>query len=434
MTGQDRFRWGCVLALLLGGSAPGLSEGVQTNSACLLCSNAVLSSPSSSVWKRNFSSFKAYNESVEPNRLWLREKIGCVDKRLEGPVLQGMTNPATGPVRTELFSIEPVRWPVFEGVYGEGLLLRPKGRAVARVVVLPDADQIPELICGLASGLEPERQYARRLAENGCEVLVMALIDRQTNGAPVVGDGPSLALSHRERISRQAIGAGRHIIGLEAAKALAAVDCLQQETILARGSKSADPLHEPRIGLAGWGEGGVVAFYSAAIDTRISAALISGMFGEHSMGAGAPSYRQLPGAMPAFGDAEVASLIAPRELIVEFSPAPVLEKCAAASEEGGKADIDYSEVERELDRARSLVTRGEGFDHFTLISGAEGMLTGPGSDRSLAAFLNGLNVPIEEVSQPGPAPVATGALEDAAQRQQRQAGQLEAFLIARGAK
>ena len=46
---------------------------------------------------------------------------------------------------------------------------------VARVVALPDADQLPETIAGLAPGLPAERQYARRLAEQGCQVLVPTL-------------------------------------------------------------------------------------------------------------------------------------------------------------------------------------------------------------------------------------------------------------------
>jgi len=66
---------------------------------------------------------------------------------------------------------------VFEGVYAEGLWLG-QGEPVAFIVAVPDADQTPEMVPPRA-GLPPERQFARRLAENGCEVLVPALINRQ---------------------------------------------------------------------------------------------------------------------------------------------------------------------------------------------------------------------------------------------------------------
>ena len=56
---------------------------------------------------------------------------------------------------TESFTAEAVRWPVFDGVYAEGLWLRPKGEPVACVVAIPDADQMPEILVGLAPGPAP---------------------------------------------------------------------------------------------------------------------------------------------------------------------------------------------------------------------------------------------------------------------------------------
>ena len=57
-------------------------------------------------------------------------------------------------------------------------LLEPDRPPVARIVALPDADWSPEMLAGLASGVEPAAQFARRLAENGSQVLVPVLIDR----------------------------------------------------------------------------------------------------------------------------------------------------------------------------------------------------------------------------------------------------------------
>ena len=81
--------------------------------------------------------------------------------------------PSIGSIgRGENYEIFAVRWPAVRQVHGEGLLLVPKGEKVADIIAIPDADQTPEQICGLAEGVPPESQFARRLAENGCRVLV----------------------------------------------------------------------------------------------------------------------------------------------------------------------------------------------------------------------------------------------------------------------
>ena len=49
----------------------------------------------------------------------------------------------------------------------------------ARVIAIPDADQTPEAIGGLADGVPAASQFARRLAESGCRVLVPTLISRE---------------------------------------------------------------------------------------------------------------------------------------------------------------------------------------------------------------------------------------------------------------
>jgi hypothetical protein len=60
----------------------------------------------------------------------------------------------------------------------EGLLLEPERPPVARVVAIPDADWSPEMLAGLAPGADAKAQFARRLAENGCQVLVPVILDR----------------------------------------------------------------------------------------------------------------------------------------------------------------------------------------------------------------------------------------------------------------
>lgn len=371
-------------------------------------------------WHRDFSSRDSYETSVRPNRERLRRIIGAVDPRLPVKALEfiaGTDRPAQI-AETDAFTVHEVRWPVLEGVYGEGLWLRPKRKALAGMVALPDADQTPEMLAGLAPGLTPDRQFARRLVENGCEVLVPVLVNRQDtwsgNAAVRFTNQP-----HREWIYRQAFQMGRHIIGYEVQKVLAAVDFLAPSN--------------PRIGVVGHGEGGLIAFYAAAVDTRLEAVVVSGYFDSRQRIWAEPIYRNVFGLLGEFGDAEIATLIAPRCLIVEHSPAPKVDgPPPAKSDRSGAAPgklgtPDYETVEAEFERARALLQPGDPrqFDRFKLITGTEGMATGPGSDRALTALLNALGVAVEQVSRSGQTPVDARAGFDPAVRQQRQVKQLE---------
>src|ERR1019366_5073642 len=99
--------------------------------------------------------------------------IGVVDPRV-APDMERFgddANPALV-AETDTYAVHQVRWPVLERVSGEGLLLEPRHTPAGFVVALPDADQTPEQIAGLAPGLAAENQFARRLAGNGFVVLV----------------------------------------------------------------------------------------------------------------------------------------------------------------------------------------------------------------------------------------------------------------------
>jgi len=67
------------------------------------------------------------------------------------------------------------------------LLLQPAGAALARVVAIPDADWTPEAIVGMAPGVPVAAQFARRLAENGCQVIVPVLINRDCQWSGIAG-------------------------------------------------------------------------------------------------------------------------------------------------------------------------------------------------------------------------------------------------------
>ena len=373
-------------------------------------------------WRRDLSSLAAYETSVATNRQELRRIIGAVDERLPVKALEFVESTAE-PAKvgeTDLFVVQTVRWPVFDGVFGEGLRLEPRGKPIARVVAIPDADQAPEMLVGLAPGVPAERQFARRLAEHGCEVLIPVLIDRQDKWSGNARLKRFTNQTHREWIYHQAFPLGRHIIGYEVQKVLAAVDWL---------SSQGRP-----VGAAGYGEGGLLALYAAAVDPRIDATLVSGYFDSRQQLWSEPIYRNVFGLLREFGDAEIASLIAPRALILEYSPAPKVDGPPAVAEgrhgaaPGRITTPDYVTVETEFERIGALLQGGPKYlSGFKLITGTEGATTGPGSDRALVALLNALGVSIEEAKPPAKAPTDLRTAFDPGSRQQRQIRQLEEF-------
>ena len=94
---------------------------------------------------------------------------------------------------------------------------------------MPDADWTPEMFVGLAAGRAGGVQFARRLAENGCRVIVPTLIDRKDDWSGSAKLGRWTNQPHREFIYRMAYEMGRHIIGYEMQKVLAAVDWFSDE-------------------------------------------------------------------------------------------------------------------------------------------------------------------------------------------------------------
>jgi len=105
-------------------------------------STAVALKSRESFWKRDYQSAERYSQSVAPNRDHLRRIIGAVDKRLPATAIriEAGTLDALTIGSGSGYKIYAVRWPVFEGVDGEGVLLEPESRPVARIVAVPDAD------------------------------------------------------------------------------------------------------------------------------------------------------------------------------------------------------------------------------------------------------------------------------------------------------
>ncbi len=259
-------------------------------------------------WKRKFDSAEAYNESIEPNRERLRHITGVRDTRIAFAAMElvATTDAPSKIGQSPLFRAYAVRWPTIRDMHGEGLLLEPTHPIGVDVIAVPDADQTPEQVAGLAPGLESDQQFARRLAESGCRVVIPTLIDRQRESR--VGGA---SLTSREFIYRSAYELGRHLIGYELQQTFAVVDWFEKS-----GSAKS------KIAVVGWGEGGMLALYAAALDTRIQSAVVSGHFDSRQTIWSQPIDRNVFGLLEQFGDAELASMVAPRGLIIDASRGP----------------------------------------------------------------------------------------------------------------
>ena len=373
------------------------------------------------LWNRDYRSHAAYADSIAPNRKRFRGYIGCVDERVPIDALHYVATTAqTAEIaKAEGYTVSAVRWHVFDGVDGEGLLLEPEGEPIAQVIALPDADWTPEMLAGLSDETPQEAQFARRLAEQGCRVVAPTLIDRDDtwSGNPKIGRMTNQ--THREFIYRMAFELGRHIIGYEVQKVLALVDWMSRAE------------NHPPIGVIGYGEGGLLTLYSAAVDTRIDAAVVSGYFQAREAVWQEPIYRNVWALLHEFGDAEIASLIAPRTLIVEAShgvevegPPPVRDGRAGAAP-GRLITPPLASVKAEFDRAHASYEQLGVGQNLSLVEPDNGG-DSPGSDATLTGFLNALGQD-QPLAPSGTPPQDKRAAFSPEARQHRQFHQLIAF-------
>ncbi|MDQ3621868.1 MAG: dienelactone hydrolase family protein [Verrucomicrobiota bacterium] len=338
-----------------------------------------------------------WEQFTAERRAQLRNVLGAIDTRVTGAVEEILEAGAKQAAATDSgYSVHRVRWPVFAGVAGEGLLLVPADEPRAAIIVVPDADELPE-----------HSEIARRLAREGCLVLVPVLVDRRDTWSGNESLQRFTNQPHREWIYRQGFELGRTLISYEVQKIMAAIDALILPASKLRVPSSA-------IGIFGYGEGGLLALHCAALDGRIRAALVSGYFGPRERLFEEPIYRNVFGLLRDFGDAELAALIAPRRLIVEYSRVPAIEGPPAAR--GGRKGAapgmirtpEFAAVAAEISRANELVRASRGASAVQLITSMKEQPIGPGSDSAARALLSALGVGTGEHqtldTPPAPAP------------------------------
>lgn len=384
-----------------------------------------------SAWHRDFSSETAFDSSIASKRAFLAKILGVVDKRLR-PEMEGMTGNELEPLIVDRgnYTVRAVRWKVLDDLTAEGLLLLPGSKASARVVMVPDADVLPETMAGIpaapgdtpiAAGAAtpadriPGYGAAVRLAASGYEVLVPVLVSRED----VFSGNPSLHLytnqSHREWIYRQGYEEGRHVIGYELQKIFSAVDWFESRNQL-EGNNTP-------IGVAGYGEGGMLALYAAALDIRIASSLVSGYFNAREDLWKEPIYRNVFGLLKYFGDAELAVMSWPRRLVVEYARGPEIAgpPAAAKGRSGASPGVlqtpGIATAKAEWDRAVSMVPRKPEYLHWC--SNEARPVDEPLSQSALQVFAEGLRAPLSSVwKRSEPKAIVRGWI-DISERQER---------------
>ncbi len=369
-------------------------------------------------WHRDFSSGPAYASSLADNRARLAYILGVADPRVEHADLQLIGTPTQPALcgRGAGYEVYEVRWPAFGDVTGQGLLLTPVGRVpVANVVAIPDAGQTPEQLAGLAEGIAPESQFARRLAESGCRVIVPVLISRTID--------PRRQLSNREFIYRPAYELGRNVMGYEVEKVQAAIDWLT-----AQGGDTGI-----KTGVMGWGEGGLVAQYTAALDPRVAAVCVSGYFDDRRKMWQEPIDRNVFGLLEEFGDAELAAMVAPRGYIVEAAKGPEVTMpgggCYTPQQKGNGApgvivSPKLPDVRAEFERARGMESGLNPAPPLELVVSGDAGDGAFGSGPALSALLNVL-AGQANLAPAGGAPEKLWANFDVAARQAEQLHELD---------
>ncbi len=253
------------------------------------------------------------------------------------------------------FTVHQVRWRAFGQVTGIGLLFEPTDAIpIADIIALPDANQLPEDLAALPPYPPPQTTtFALDLARVGCRVLVPLLINR---------DEHSSAMPNREWLHRPAYELGRTVAGYEVQKILAAVDCFLG---MPRTSTR-------KIGVIGWGEGGRLALYAAALDSRIDGAVVSGYFAPRNRVWEEPADRTVFGLLQKHADWQLAAMIAPRPLILETGHYPSfafradaegnLERLTQPADKNGKPGKLIVPTEAEVDAEFARIPSWEGLE------------------------------------------------------------------------
>jgi dienelactone hydrolase len=212
---------------------------------------------------------------------------------------------------------------VLPGIEAYGILLTPKKAGPKPALVcLHGHLGTPEVIAGFLSDtesqLETYRLFAKTAVERGFVVWApMILAYYSEEHEPKQGPGAQ----GRDILHKKALITGHTLIGLEIAKIRRGVDFLESL-----------PYVDPRrIGVYGLSKGGQYTLFTAPLEPRFKAVVVSGWFNDRTRKLLEPANNEgifflttihreeyyFPSLLNRFSDAEMAWMIAPRPLMIE---------------------------------------------------------------------------------------------------------------------
>jgi predicted dienelactone hydrolase len=266
---------------------------------------------------RDTSSVEAFTASARPRRERLRALLGVPPQCKGGGKLESRARIAAPDGLTiERVQIRSCGGALLQsGLLGYGAVA--KGPAPL-VVVLHGTAASPERAFGLDDpkayqAREYHHRVAARLAEAGYLVYVPYLVTERR-------DDPQTGFNRlRNEIDLRATAGGYRLTGLEIGQIMAAPGALRATGLARPGA----------VGVYGISLGGMLAYYYAALDPRVTAVVVSQWIEDRDrklMGEveddplwrhAAAGHAVTPGLLPQFDDAAVAALIVPRALFIE---------------------------------------------------------------------------------------------------------------------
>lgn len=256
-------------------------------------------------WDRDYGSIEAYRASVAPNRARWEDLLGTE---------WGTPAESFGPEREPFLETDAVEaeWHAIRlledtRLRGRAVLGLPAGAEAPRPLVIcaHGASSSPETTFGFGDDRDLYHAFARRLVEAGYAVL--APRDLQGN-------------HERRRLEVFAQSLGNTVWGLELFRTRRFLDYLEDHPLVDVG----------RVGMWGLSMGGASTLFHVPLLDRVDAAVCAGFFNHRLRKhvAEEPLYSHfrpveesvhffLPGWFRAFADADLASLICPRPLMVQ---------------------------------------------------------------------------------------------------------------------
>lgn len=219
-------------------------------------------------------------------------------------------------------TVQNIHWQVFENYAASGLCIADlKQRPKLNLIWIPDS--LPHAVDpSKPANLALDKSIddaAVQLAQSGVQVFIVYPISNA-----IERRGNRIELTDREYAYRTLFVLGRHPVGIEVQSTQALADWLsinssQQQNLDAQTEDPPTSATAP-ICVAGDGDGALSALIAVATDSRFSACMVRGDFGNRDATWARPISHNIFDLLSEFGDAQLACLIQPRTLIIDRSP------------------------------------------------------------------------------------------------------------------